>query len=1049
MTDHPPRHRSAPPNRARAPRLGTLLLCAVGLTACDDATEGATRVDNLPPTTADVSVEVPKNQPTTATLPGTDPDGDALTWSLVTEPSHGTVTLEQAGGSATAAYVPDAGFVGTDTFDYAVSDGEARAVGTVTVEVIDRLPVLEVPGAVVRPTEGGVEVVLRASDPDGDPLSLEVTTPPAHGTLTGVDGAAPTRSPGAPGPAAVTFTVTYVPDEGISEGDVFGLAVTDGRSRSPEQLVTVEVNGPPEAEPRTVSTFRGEPVAIELSGADPDGDVLSFQVVQAPEHGTLSGPTSLGPTSATLTYTPEPGAPAGDELRYRVDDGLEPSDDVAVEIEIENRAPVARIHEVTLQPDQDEATITLRGSDPDGDPLRFQVVRPTEHGTLSGPESTGPATATVRYRMEEGYAGLDGFRFRVLDGPAEAPSTRSSRPASVTIRRPATEPVASDAGAVTEEDTPVSLTLTASDPVGSDLTFSIVSGPTLGSLGALVPGGSPVDRAEVVYTPDPDRHGADEFTFRAENAFGLTATATVSIEVTPVNDTPMAAAQAVTTEEDAAVTVTLSGSDPDGDALDFAVAGAPSHGSLGAVTPVSPTSATVRYTPSPDFNGGDAFTFTVEDGTTTSPAATVSVTVEPVNDAPSFTGGGDVTVPEDAGPWTVDPWATDVHAGPSNESGQALAFRVTGNSAPGLFSSGPAVSPAGALTFTPADDAHGSATVELVLEDDGGTSGGGADTSPPESFTITVTPVNDPPEAVATSATVVEDESVEITLSGSDVDGDPLELQVATPPDHGTLGPVTSTGATTATVTYTPDPGYDGPDAFTIEADDGTATSEAATVTVDVRPANERPSITLDGTELVGPGDTGIEAATSPSYTIDDLGANPDLVVEYAFGDPEGAAGAHDDLWYQIRFVSTPEVTGPDDPFIYLSPFDRSNDIPVKEVRLPDGDDLGYVWWQSSLDLANEVLGNFRIRLNYPGRYELEIVVLDNGRSGACPSGIEIPTDDSGIHPLGIRATQGRNGDLVGGDPERCMRESEVTVTLDNVSSGRVTFDFLAEGSGG
>ena len=104
------------------------------------------------------------------------------------------------------------------------------------------------------------------------------------------------------------------------------------------------------------------------------------------------------------------------------------------------------------------------------------------------------------------------------------------------------------------------------------------------------------------------------------------ATTTVGLTVTPVNDAPVAQAQSLSTDEDVAVVVTLSGSDVEGDALTFTVVTPPAHGTL------TGSGASLTYTPDPDFNGSDAFTFTVSDGAITSPPATVSVAVAPVDD---------------------------------------------------------------------------------------------------------------------------------------------------------------------------------------------------------------------------------------------------------------------------------------------------------------------------------------------------------------------------------------------------------------------------------
>jgi large repetitive protein len=115
-----------------------------------------------------------------------------------------------------------------------------------------------------------------------------------------------------------------------------------------------------------------------------------------------------------------------------------------------------------------------------------------------------------------------------------------------------------------------------------------------------------------------------------------------------------------------------------------------------------------------------------------------------VNVAPSFTAGADQTVLEDAGAQSVAAWATSISPGPPTESSQSVSFSVSSDN-PTLFSSQPAVAPDGTLTYTPAANANGVATVTVTAQDDGGTAGGGVDTSAPSAFTLTVSSVNDAP----------------------------------------------------------------------------------------------------------------------------------------------------------------------------------------------------------------------------------------------------------------------------------------------------------------
>ena len=162
----------------------------------------------------------------------------------------------------------------------------------------------------------------------------------------------------------------------------------------------------------------------------------------------------------------------------------------------------------------------------------------------------------------------------------------------------------------------------------------------------------------------------------------------------------------------------------------------PANGALGSISDSPCTSgspntdtAAVTYTPNANYNGSDSFTYRVNDGSANSATATVSLTVNPVNDAPSFTKGADQTVDEDAGAQSVSGPGRPPSPPAPNESGQTVSFIVTGNSNPSLFSAAPAVSSSGTLTYTPAANAFGSATITLKAKDTGGTANGGVDES--------------------------------------------------------------------------------------------------------------------------------------------------------------------------------------------------------------------------------------------------------------------------------------------------------------------------------
>jgi VCBS repeat-containing protein len=298
---------------------------------------------------------------------------------------------------------------------------------------------------------------------------------------------------------------------------------------------------------------------------------------------------------------------------------------------------------------------------------------------------------------------------------------------------------------------------------------------------------------------------------------------------------PVANPDAFSVNEDTALTVGAPGvlandTDAQNEPLTAALVSGPANGSL-----TLNSDGSFTYTPAADFNGTDSFTYRANDGNLNSAPATVTITVNPVNDAPIFTVGTNQTTAEDAGTQTVPGWATGISAGPANEAGQALEFVVTTDN-PSLFAAGPAVGADGTLTFTPAADANGQATVTVVLRDDGGTANGGQDTSPAQTFTITVTAVNDAPVAADLVITTAEDAAKTGQVTATDIDGDPLTFTLVSDPAHGTVefNP-------DGTFVYTPEANYTGPDSFTFNASDGTAASNVATVSITVTAVNDAP----------------------------------------------------------------------------------------------------------------------------------------------------------------------------------------------------------------
>jgi hypothetical protein len=267
-----------------------------------------------------------------------------------------------------------------------------------------------------------------------------------------------------------------------------------------------------------------------------------------------------------------------------------------------NNAPT--VTDVAKTTNEDTAVeITLTGSDIDEDSLTFSTGEAT-NGTVS----LDGAVAT--YTPNANFNGTDSFTYTANDG------TTDSAEATITVTVSAVNdiPTVADVAVSTTEDTAVEITLTGSDIDEDSLTFSI---------GEATNGTVSLDGAVATYTPNANFNGTDSFTYTANDGTTDSAEATITVTVSAVNDLPTVADVAVSTTEDTAVEITLTGSDIDEDSLTFSI-GEATNGT------VSLDGAVATYTPNANFNGTDSFTYTANDGTTDSTEATITVTVTAV-----------------------------------------------------------------------------------------------------------------------------------------------------------------------------------------------------------------------------------------------------------------------------------------------------------------------------------------------------------------------------------------------------------------------------------
>ncbi len=745
-----------------------------------------------PPVARDDVITVQEDTPTNlnVTLNDSDPDNDFVGVQSVTQPAHGTLTL-----SGSLVYTSALNYNGPDAFTYTASDGHgntATASVSLTVTPVNDRPVaVQDNPTTLEDTPVTIAVLANDSDVEGDALTITGFTQGLHGVATlNADG-----------------TVTYIPALNYNGTDTFLYNLSDGHGGAASGLVRVTltpVNDPPVANANSATTNEDTAVAINVTAndSDVDGDSLSVESVTPPAYGTATF------TGGTITYTPAADFNGIDSFTYTVSDGHGGTATAAVSVTVSpvNDPPRAVDDNVTTPEDTTIQINVLSNDIDDGSGTQVLTVGIPAHGTAFKNVSTG----NIVYTPSGNYYGPDSFTYTIQDlGNLTATAT-----VYVTVTSVNDLPVAISDSASTAEDTPVTVNVLAndSDPEGDALS---VAGATQG-----LHGSTQVNADNTItYTPALNYYNSDSFTYTLRDANGGTRTGTVNVTISPVNDPPVAVDDTAITAEDTAKTVSVrtNDSDPELDSLTVTGVTQPAHGTA------TFTTVSVTYTPAANYNGADAFTYTISDGKGGTASATVSITVTPVNDAPTA-GSDTATTTEDTAA------AVNVLANDTDPDGDSLA--VTAVTQP---AHGSATFTASGVTYTPAANYNGADSFTYTISDgNGGTATG--------TVSVTITAVNDPPSAGADSATTAEDtaKSISVLTNDSDSDGDTLTVTAVTQPAHG------SATFTASGVTYTPAANYNGTDSFTYTVSDGNGGSATGTVNITVTSVNDAPSASAD-----------------------------------------------------------------------------------------------------------------------------------------------------------------------------------------------------------
>ncbi|HBN6200766.1 TPA: tandem-95 repeat protein [Vibrio parahaemolyticus] len=600
-------------------------------TATDPSGESTSqRVDFTVASVADIVADkatVVEDTPTIIKVLGNDTfEGDDKVVSLDTNngPANGTVSINPDGS---VTYTPNDNYHGTDSFTYIVTSGGVSESTTVNVDVtpVNDAPVAKDDIATTQEdTAVTIDVLSNDTDVDGDKLSIQsATVPEAQGKVEIVDG-----------------KLVFTPAENFNGHAEITYTVTDGQLTD-EAKVTVTVNPVNDApiikvdavESITEDAVSTDTVVATLEVADTD--TPEDQLTVSLENNS-NGYFVLVGDEVKLTQA---GVDAvnNDELNLKdltisasVSDGVNPtaSDSDSLIVNRVNDAPTVEnaIADQVLSEDFDAYTIDLNEVFKDSDSsLEFSVS-----GNNSIQISIVNGVATITPTAD--WNGKETITFTATDPSGE----NISQTVNFTVA-PVADIVADKATVV--EDTPTIIKVLGNDTFEGDdkvVSLDTNNGPANGTV-SVNPDGS------VTYTPNDNYHGADSFTYIVTSG-GVSESTTVNVDVTPVNDAPVAKADTAVTDEDTPVTIDVlpNDTDVDGDTLSIQSASVPE-----AQGKVEIVEGKLVFTPAENFNGDAEITYTVTDGQLTDEAK-VAVTVNPVNDAPTIKVDAVESITEDA-----------------------------------------------------------------------------------------------------------------------------------------------------------------------------------------------------------------------------------------------------------------------------------------------------------------------------------------------------------------------------------------------------------------
>ncbi|MBS1582428.1 MAG: tandem-95 repeat protein, partial [Bacteroidetes bacterium] len=753
-----------------------------------------------------------------------DPDGDALVWSLVSggsAASNGTLVFN---GDGSFSYAPSANYTGAVSFTYEACDPSAAcapAMVTIVVHPVNDGPVAQDDGYDMNEDDVlSASVAGNDSDPDGDALTWSLVSggsAAANGTLVfNGDG-----------------SFSYTPSADYSGTVSFAYEACDPSAVCAPAVATImvhPVNDGPVAGDDGFDMNEDDVLSTSVSGndSDVDGEALVWSLVSG--GSAVANGVLVFNSDGSFSYTPAADYTGTVTFSYEACDPSAVCAPAVVTIMVHpvNDGPVAGDDGFDMNEDDVLSTsVSGNDSDPDGDALVWSLVS-------SGTASVNGVLVfnndgSFSYIPSMDYTGTVSFTYEACDPSA------ACAPAVVTIVvHPVNDgPVAGDDGFDMNEDDVLSGSVAGndSDVDGDALTWSLVSGGSAATNGTLVFNSD----GSFSYTPAADYTGTATFTYGACDPSAVCASAVVTIVVLPVNDSPMAGDDGFDMNEDDVLNASVAGNDndPDGDALVWSLVSGGSAAANGVL--VFNGDGNFTYTPAADYSGTVSFTYEACDPSVVCAPAVVTIVVHPVNDGP--------VAGDDAFDMNEDDVLNASVAGNDNDpDGDALTWSlVSGGSAAAngtlVFNND------GSFTYTPSADYTG--TVSFTYE--------ACDPSAvcaPAVVTIVVHPVNDGPVAGDDSYDMNEDDVLNTSVSGndSDPDGDALVWSLVSGGSAASNGVLVFNSD--GTFAYTPTADYSGTVSFAYEACDPSAMCASAVVTIVVHPVNDGPVAQDDGYDM-------------------------------------------------------------------------------------------------------------------------------------------------------------------------------------------------------